>query len=378
MEVVRMKKALMTFVIAFVFVCFTGISARAASVITVKEVTNAVAVKLDAALSKKESVTLKVSGTKSDSKKKVEKLRNLIGNVNKQGVVFLYNMKGKDGPYYRYMISKEYANTYVYSCSFIKDLFDRFKTGRLPGGDRWTYECWGPTENELGEADSECAVFYNLYEAYKAEPAGTDIKEFFYNYVKTKTWRDGENPRTFLNKINQRTDGFYEKAAILYAGMFDCENFCELNDVMRVFLIHTSGYFDGDRKTEYGMVYNEKYIGSSDISKSKLMKNLLDNKAVGVCHDFAVYEVCLFKNLGLTCWYNSNNELGHAWSVLKVKNNSGKALWLPFDYGLSPGPVNGQADYDTQEKYDYGFMLRMAGIKGAPLKQNFTIEDFIS
>ena len=60
----------------------------------------------------------------------------------------------------------------------------------------------------------------------------------------------------------------------------------------------------------------------------------------------------MFRSLGLKCWTNSNEELKHAWSILKVKNNSGKNLWLPFDYGISPGPVIGQADYDSQEKYE--------------------------
>ena len=380
-----MKRIWHILLIVFTVAIISGTDSYAKSVLVIDNINEKAVRELDSRLSKKESFTLLIPGSKNDFKKNLRQVNTLLGKVNKQGVVLRCSLQKQNGKYCQIKVSSEQAKTYVYACKFINELFDRFKTGRLHGNDRWTYKCWHwETEDDIYRSNSEYKAFYSLYQKYISDGSPTGIKDYFVNYIKNGS-DDYDEPRCDICDYYEATGDFYEKAAILYAGLFEAEHFSDLNEAQKAFFIHSSGYFCGTdidelnyrNSYEYGMIYIFK-SGNSYNKQSVLMKNLLENKAKGVCSDFARYEVCLFRSLGLKCWTNSNEELNHAWSVLKVKNNSGKSLWLPFDYGISPGPVIGQADYDSQEKYEYGFMLHMVGIKGAPLKQNFSIDDFIN
>lgn len=153
--------------------------------------------------------------------------------------------------------------------------------------------------------------------------------------------------------------------------------FSELSDAVKIYAIDKSNYFSCSQgRPEFGMVYKYKYYGEYG---SKGMKTLLDNKAEGVCAVHASYESQIFDQLGIENYYESRNEINHAFTVVKVKNSKGKTLWIPFDYGI--GPSEGlSVDEKIRKKYlkteKMRYKLYLRGIKGAPDYKNFTDEDF--
>ena len=167
--------------------------------------------------------------------------------------------------------------------------------------------------------------------------------------------------------------------AILYGA----KNFCDLSDAMKIYAISSSNYFGCNRSHDdvaYGMLYDYTFTTYYPPSKDSLaMKQLYKNKATGVCQTFAMYEQLLFDQLGITSYFNSNDAINHAWSVVTVKNSKGKTLWIPFDYGI--GPSEGLAvSEDIRARYiateEMRYKLYLDGVPGAPSKQNFTMEDF--
>lgn len=153
--------------------------------------------------------------------------------------------------------------------------------------------------------------------------------------------------------------------------------FSELSDAVKIYAIDKINYFScSQERPEFGMVYKYKYYGEYG---SKGMKTLLDNKAEGVCAVHASYESQIFDQLGIENYYESRNEINHAFTVVKVKNSKGKTLWIPFDYGI--GPSEGlSVDEKIRKKYlkteKMRYKLYLRGIKGAPDYKNFTDEDF--
>ena len=218
------------------------------------------------------------------------------------------------------------------------------------------------------------------------------MKEYFKENIVNKPEEsafESEEEFDMINDLylnNKSSDGFYEKVAINYAELFDSQDFSKLSDAMKVWFVYATGYFEGTHQIdidmcqepdyyEYGMVYDFSSGGSMWMEEDHIiMKKLLDNKARGVCSDFAACEKVLFDSLGIKCWKNSCDELNHAWTVLKVKN---QVLWIPFDYGIGPSDLVGNSLLDTKEKYDYRFRIMMEGIKGAPKTRNYEIDDFV-
>ena len=111
------------------------------------------------------------------------------------------------------------------------------------------------------------------------------------------------------------------------------------------------------------------------------MKKMYECKNLkGVCSVYATYEKLLFTQLGIKVWRCTDSNIGHAWTVLKVKNSVGKTLWVPFDYGIGPAEkliINEKIrkKYLRTEKMRY--KLYLSKVKGAPKKKNFKISDFI-
>lgn len=178
--------------------------------------------------------------------------------------------------------------------------------------------------------------------------------------------------------------------AIGYA--LEAENFGDLSDAMKVFVFGSSLYFDcrdgneaygqstirvGEYDVDYlaepyGMTYDwDDYFEFDDYSNlvpQKMSKKLLNGTARGVCGSFANYECFIFRQLGIEAYYqtghpNGKQYLAHAWSVVKVKNSSGKTIWVPFDYGIGLRVVK-------------NYKQAYAGIKGAPKKKGFEWTDF--
>ncbi|MCI5856528.1 MAG: hypothetical protein MR016_04075 [Agathobacter sp.] len=167
------------------------------------------------------------------------------------------------------------------------------------------------------------------------------------------------------------------------AVLYGTDNFCDLSDAMKIYAISSSKYFGCNSSHDdvaYGMLYDYTFTTYYPPSTDSLaMKQLYKNKATGVCQTFAMYEQLLFDQLGITNYFNSNDAINHAWSVVAVKNSKGKTLWIPFDYGI--GPSEGLAvSEDIRAKYlateEMRYQLYLDGVPGAPSKKNFTMEDF--
>lgn len=175
--------------------------------------------------------------------------------------------------------------------------------------------------------------------------------------------------------------------------ILNSKSFGELSKANQVYLIAQSNYFTSssamdDGEKYYGIQYSYEYLfddkvkaNADYLTPGQGMKKLFLCKSLkGVCSVYAKYEKLLFDQLGIAAWECSNNEIGHAWSVVKVKNALGKTLWVPFDYGIGPAPrlildEKIRKRYLRTEKMRY--RLYLGGIKGAPKYKNFALRDFV-
>lgn len=384
------------------------------------------------------SVALNIQN-RSSANRIISTLQEKIKAVNKQGVIFQHGKGTKKGRYCIYNISKNDAKLYQYSVAFIEKLFNNYKNGRGIYGGRWygtnnstlngwteyrfyyeVYRCYKKSGSTLNFADyvSEPLQKYNnirtQIESYytrleelesKTEWNVSDDEEYDECYrkigileneieqlKKEKFWLDA-----VLSPFSKEVD---IGQARMYAMVFSADSFSDLSDAMKVWMIASSGYFCGTRnRARETIVYNE-LSGEWDCSSQKEpcfcmvykvgkyssykydwqgMKNLLDNRASGVCAVFARYECLLFEQLGIKVYYNVSDKINHAWSVVKAKNSAGKTFWIPFDYGIGPAPKLRISDAITK-KYlrteEMRYRLYLNGIKGAPQKKNFTQNDF--
>ncbi|MCR5468866.1 MAG: hypothetical protein K6F37_07895 [Lachnospiraceae bacterium] len=287
--------------------------------------------------------------------------------------------------YYEYLMKYIEKNCYSIYCNHTHDSWLWGVDVYVKGLEPYTISI---TDYVGGSMLNSCAKFYNDYAAAIKE-TGTDSNGDKYLVLKTYSefFADSNNKNTALNsglfKWYYSGDhgassgksyaegylGVYESSALMK--VVNAPKFSDLSDAMKIWAIGESSYFDCHfDKNGYWMEYDSCKRNYSDGSKG--MKNLYTNKAYGVCATFACYEVLLFKQLGITAYYNSAWELNHAWSVVKVKNSVGKTMWIPFDYGVGPSSIGDRLN--TSENGVYKVYL--AGIKGAPKKKNFKDSDF--
>lgn len=179
--------------------------------------------------------------------------------------------------------------------------------------------------------------------------------------------------------------------------ILDSKCFGELSKANQVYLIANSAYFcsvDGmaaglnNSKKGYGIEYSYDYLFDKKIKANadfktpgQGMKKMYECKNLkGVCSVYATYEKLLFTQLGIKVWRCTDDNIGHAWTVLKVKNSVGKTLWVPFDYGIGPAEKL-IIDEKIRKKYlrteKMRYKLYLSKVKGAPKKKNFSIADFI-
>lgn len=169
--------------------------------------------------------------------------------------------------------------------------------------------------------------------------------------------------------------------------------FGELSKANQVYLIEQSGYFairDDMFKTEpkytirysYDYLFDKKIKARTDFNTpgQGMEKMYKHNIIIGVCSVYADYEELLFSQLGIAVWNCTDDNIGHAWTVLKVKNTAGKTLWIPFDYGIGPAErliIDEKIikKYLRTEKMRY--KLYLSKVKGAPKKKNFKLSDFV-
>ena len=169
--------------------------------------------------------------------------------------------------------------------------------------------------------------------------------------------------------------------------------FGELSKANQVYFIAQSGYFSTrdviySKSREYGIDYSYDYLFDNKIrartdfkTPGQGMEKKYKHKTIkGVCSVYANYEVLLFGQLGIKIYKCTDDNINHAWTVIKVKNTAGKTLWVPFDYGIGPAEKLIVKDiinkkYLRTEKMRY--RLYLSKVKGAPKKKNFKTSDFI-
>lgn len=169
--------------------------------------------------------------------------------------------------------------------------------------------------------------------------------------------------------------------------------FGELSKANQVYFIEQSGYFatrDDMFKTKpkytirysYDYLFDKKIKARTDFKTpgQGMEKMYKHNIIIGVCSVYADYEELLFSQLGIAVWNCSDDNIGHAWTVLKVKNTAGKTLWIPFDYSIGPAErliIDEKIikKYLRTEKMRY--QLYLSKVKGAPKKKNFKLSDFV-
>ena len=211
-------------------------------------------------------------------------------------------------------------------------------------------------------------ALYHMYGWETAEAQYDIFKEAYEKdgvfVIQLKTYEEFISDQTIKEKYSKmenvsRVNWNFPSKIDLY--LWESENFASLSQAMKVLVIGYSGYFAGTNarsKGEYIMLYSHDCHYRSGY---KGMKLLYQNKAGGVCEDFARYEILLMDQLDIPCYYNSNYAVDHAWTVIKAKNSKGKTLWIPFDYGI--GMI-------------CGYEMTYEGIPGAPSKKNFSDSDF--
>lgn len=215
-------------------------------------------------------------------------------------------------------------------------------------------------------------------------------KEFASNKKVKKLYGDENTWCSMYYKPSKGSTTYFKGANHLFlrnreAILYKTKNFCDLSAAMKVYAIGYSDYFScqfSHSNISYSMIYDSN-IYYPPAQTGKAMKNLYKNKAKGVCQAFAAYERILFDQLNITNYFNSNFNINHAWSVVKVKNSKGKTLWIPFDYGIGPCDSRGirlAVSDDIWKKYlstdKKRYKLYLANIPGAPTKKNFTNADF--
>lgn len=365
--------------------------------------------KLHSVLVNGKGLTLKIKGSKAAADKTIKTLQNKIQAYNKQDVLFKYKYENKSGSYCMYSITSDNALRYKYTIMFVKKLFTMFQND----GNLASINFHDPYNTSTADELTNLTFYHEVYKQYKAS-GSTD---------------------SFVDYLAANSNTFYEydvdpDLARSYGIAFDAKSFGELSDAMKVWVISESGYFGCSMKEfeskmprynlnfrdkykfnvtsetfeyvgrekrvfamEYSMdkKYNDpRYEAKYNYRGVKALKHMYGNTAIGVCDDFAECELLLFKQLGISAWYNFGpynlgeayeKEFGkvssqlHAWTVIKAKNAKGKVLWMPFDYNI--GPTLYKFD-SVEQSYRYYLLCARNQLKntGIPDHKTFTNSDF--
>ena len=166
---------------------------------------------------------------------------------------------------------------------------------------------------------------YATWQEYKAAVIANDMEDdegYIVNNLRPNGCEDDDNLRKYWIQANTK--------------------FCDMSQAMKVWVIENAQFFCGTSTAEdkvkynmFEMTYGDPAGISNTQSEMEQMKVMSENKAIGVCHDYAKYEVTVFNQLGIKAVYDRDG--GHAWSVVYPTNADGKKLKLIFDYYLYYG-----------------------------------------
>ena len=298
--------------------------------VTLKTADDATARKVHGYLTSNTPFSLIYYGNRSQSASVLKKLKTKVGKINEYGVLFQNEdakvvNTGKNG--YLYEVTKNDCQLYDYSVKFFKRLVTETINGIFNDAD----------EDEDGyvlKPNGRLAFARKFYtwQEYQAE------------LERLSPWIEYEDGSIGLKDNSDDLPDYYPN------GCGDDDNlrkywllantrFCDLSQAMKAWVIDDSLFFCGSKPNQDAGMFCMAYGDPAGISKyqseMEQMKVMSENKAIGVCEDYARYEVTVFNQLGIKAEFDHDG--GHAWSVVYPTNADGKKLKLIFDYYLYYG-----------------------------------------
>ncbi|MGN0414824.1 MAG: hypothetical protein ACI4FX_04975, partial [Agathobacter sp.] len=246
--------------------------------------------------------------------------------VNEYGVLFQNDsaeqVSGtKKG--YIYRVTKDNCRLYNYSVKYFKRLVTETINGIFNDAD----------EDEDGyvlkpNGRLAFARKFNTWQEYQAE------------LERLSPWIEYEDGSISLKDNSEDLPDYYPNGCgdddIKRCWLAANTKFCDLSQAMKVWIISYSGFFAGSSIYQdagiFCMAYGDPAGASRYQSDMERMKYMSENKAVGVCEDYARYEVTVFTQLGIKSKYDHDG--GHAWSVVYPTNADGKKLKYIFNWHL--------------------------------------------
>lgn len=289
--------------------------------VTLKTADDATAATVHKYLTSNTPFSIVCYGSSSQAASNLNKLKEKVGKVNEYGVLFQNSRAEqvcdaqKTG--YVYRVTKDNCRLYNYSLKFFK---------------RMLHETMGGFFNE--EVDDDFNYIFS--------PGGRldFVKKFssWQEYQVAVIANDKEDDDGYIVN-NLRPNGCDDDNNLRKYWLAANTKFCDLSQAMKVWVISNSAFFVGSTEDQeagiFCMAYGDPAGASRYQSDTERMKYMSENKAVGVCEDYARYEVTVFSQLGIKSKYDHDG--GHAWSVVYPTNADGKKLKLILDYGLYYG-----------------------------------------
>lgn len=293
--------------------------------VTLKTADDATARKVHGYLTSNTPFSLIYYGSKSQSASVLKKLKTKVGKINEYGVLFQNEdakgvNTGKNG--YLYEVTKNDCQLYDYSVKYFKRLVTETINGVF--GDLEE-----DTEGYVFKPDGRLATAkkYATWQEYRAAVIANDEK-----YVEGEAWN------------NLRPRGCEDDDNLRKYWLLANTKFCDLSQAMKAWVIDDSLFFCGSKPNQDAGMFCMAYGDPAGISKyqseMEQMKVMSENKAIGVCEDYARYEVTVFNQLGIKAEFDHDG--GHAWSVVYPTNADGKKLKYIFSYSLK---------YDNESSY---------------------------
>ena len=294
--------------------------------VTLKTADDATAATVHKYLTSNTPFSIVCYGSSSQAASNLNKLKEKVGKVNEYGVLFQNSRAEqvcdaqKTG--YVYRVTKDNCRLYNYSLKFFK---------------RMLHETMGGFFNE--EVDDDFNYIFS--------PGGRldFVKKFssWQEYQVAVIANDKEDDDGYIVN-NLRPNGCDDDNNLKKYWLAANTKFCDLSQAMKVWVISNSAFFVGSTEDQeagiFCMAYGDPAGASRYQSDTERMKYMSENKAVGVCEDYARYEVTVFSQLGIKSKYDHDG--GHAWSVVYPTNADGKKLKYIFNWALR---------YDNESSY---------------------------
>lgn len=294
--------------------------------VTLKTADDATAATVHKYLTSNTPFSIVYYGSSSQAASNLNKLKEKVGKVNEYGVLFQNNRAEqvcdaqKTG--YVYRVTKDNCRLYNYSLKYFKRLVAKALGGSFN-------DDLDNNLNYIFYPDGRLAFArkFSTWQEYQAAVIANDKEDddgYIVNNLRPNGCDDDNNLRKYWLVANTK--------------------FCDLSQAMKVYVIDDAQFFCGtstaEEKEKYNM-FEMTYAQTTDGGESRYqsdlerMKIMSENKADGVCEDYARYEVTVFTQLGIKSKYDHDG--GHAWSVVYPTNADGKKLKLILDYRLYCG-----------------------------------------